>query len=266
MTNGWFRNYGQDQRQRSHWRNAQRKAWKNEQKVIRRWEGDADRYYRAQYSRPSYYPTYPPIDVWRGGFLRSIVFGVSVNRPGGFHAAAYYSRGYYPYGIPYTVNYNGPYYRPRPAYRRTVTTAYYGGDPYAYDPVYAAPEYYPTDYVAEAGLPYLTDTSVGGFVTSFFSKLVALGYNQGYIDAQNARTYGYEETYYEDTYDPYVYVEDNYQDIGYDPYSCLAQNRRYLREGYEQGYRDALEGEDRFALYNDGGSVDLVSVLVGVTL
>lgn len=262
---GWFKNYSRNRSQLAHRRNAERKAWKNERKAIRRWERSADRYYRAQYRNDSYYPTYPPIDVWRGGFLRNVVFGVSLNRPVGLHASMFYSRGCYPYGIPYAVGYNGPYYRPQPVYRRAVTTTYYGSDPYSYDPVYAAPQYYPTDYVAEAGLPYLTDTSVGGFVTSFFSKLVALGYNQGYIDAQNDRLYGYDDVAYNDPYDPYVYVEDNYQDIGYDPYSCLAQNRRYLSEGYEQGYQDALAGDAQPAYYDDT-SVDLVSVLVGVTL
>jgi hypothetical protein len=110
---------------------------------------------------------------------------------------------------------------------------------------------------------------MGGFLGRLFSELIAFGYNQGFRDAQYLRSNGYSRVrYYQDPYDPYVYTSQDvvFQDIGYDPYSCFSENRRYLSEGYELGYRDALYGRTEYDPYAYGGNLDLVSALIGSSL
>ena len=153
-------------------------------------------------------------------------------------------------------------------------------DPYVPYVTYSANDYgytsygtpYYADYYADnVGLPYLaTSSSVGGFVGRMFSELMAYGYNQGYRDALYARSNGYNTRYFDDPYDPYVYTPETvvYQDIGYNPYSSFGENRRYLSEGYELGYRDALYSRNQYDPYNNYGAnnVDLVSALISAVI
>ena len=108
----------------------------------------------------------------------------------------------------------------------------------------------------------------GGFLGRLFTELIAYGYNQGYSDALYARSAGYQTRYISDPYDPYVYVDEyqGFEDVGYDPYSCIGENRRYLSEGYELGYRDALYGQTDYDPYYENGNVDLISALITTAL
>ena len=81
--------------------------------------------------------------------------------------------------------------------------------------------------------------------------------------------YLYNNQYYQD---PYAYESAysdrgySYQDIGYDPYSSLDQNRQYLSEGYQLGYRDALNSRNQPLALNNVGGGDLISLLLGNVL
>lgn len=265
----WPNNYGDDRSREVHQRNAEKKALKDERKAYKKWakenkkwakeryKNSDDYYERSRYDGYGNYRT--PIETRRTGFLRSIVESVFSNNARNYYEPQY--RGY-DYGIPYAPDYNGSYYEPYPTYQRAPNDRYYGSQQYPYDPRDVGSTY-PASYANGIDLPFLTDSPVGGFIANFFGRLVELGYNQGYIDAQNTRSNGYDETYYPDRYDPYVYDADGYQDIGYDPYSSLGENQRYLNEGYELGYRDALDGQTQFDPYGNGGGVDLVSLLIG---
>ena len=124
----------------------------------------------------------------------------------------------------------------------------------------------PSYEAVNIGLPELSvSSSYGGFVSDFYGDLIAYGYDQGYKDALYARSNGYRTTRVAGPYDPYVYVEDDvvFEDIGYDPYSCFGERRRYLNEGYELGYRDAVYGSDPVDLDVENTNIDLVSILVG---
>jgi hypothetical protein len=106
-------------------------------------------------------------------------------------------------------------------------------------------------------------------VGRLFSELLAYGYNQGYQDALYARTNGYNTRYYADPYDPYVYVEEEvvFEDVGYNPYSCFGENRRYVSQGYELGYRDALYGRNQYdPYYYQTTDVDLISALISAVI
>ena len=106
----------------------------------------------------------------------------------------------------------------------------------------------------------VSELAGNSFVSELLSGFLTQGYDQGYIAGQYARDYGYDEEAY---YDPYAYNETNY-----DTYSInLAENRRIFSEGYEAGYRDALQARNDEAYYPyEDSQPDLVSLLVGNVL
>lgn len=96
------------------------------------------------------------------------------------------------------------------------------------------------------------------FVSQLVGSFLSQGYDQGFLAGQHAREYGYDDAMYND---PYAY-----QNGAYDPYSAsLGENRRYLSEGYELGYRDALNGNAMYDEQTVGGG-DLVGVLLNNVL
>ena len=233
--------------------------------------------------------------LWRDNILRNAIVNVAYGYQGSYYD--YYPRydSYY-YGVPYntsyfTVNYfvypqylsyygypaDPSYYDypPYPDYVDPYYSSYY--DPYGsdnYDPYYEYPaafyyDYQPFAYYTQAGYPDPFSNYEGGDYCSLpsnsyfdrslaanFGQLLASGYDQGYSDGLYARRENFGDRYY---YDPYVYAE-----IGYDPYSySLGENRHCLSEGYQLGYRDALNGTGgRYDPLNDG-NVDLISLLLG---
>jgi hypothetical protein len=283
----WPNNYGYQRSTEVHLRNDERKALREQSRIA------------ASYDRLNYRPSRVDVrrtDAWRDNILRSVVAsaintGVSYYSSPNYGYDYSYSQPYYPpsynsgyYPASYSSGYYPDYqYYPvyqYPAYTGTVT--YYNFyDPYDYsyssygysDPNYT--DYYadniglPGYYADDIGLPYLSgSSSLGGFVSRLFSELMAVGYNQGYQDALYTRTHSRRTSYlYEDPYDPYVLVQENVvEDVGYNPYSCIAANRRYVSEGYELGYRDALYGTTDYDPYYEGGNIDLVSALISATL
>ena len=166
---------------------------------------------------------------------------------------SYYNDGYYGY-IP-QYRYQPPYYTfgYAPTYAYYEPAAYYGYDQYAYQGV-------PYDYLAYGSLPYSDMTSLysGGLAAELIQRALGAGYYQGLLEGQMARRNGWGDDYY---YDPYLYEQ-----AMYDPYSSsMGECRRYMSEGYELGYRDALAGRDDFDLAR-GGDIDLVSMLLGSVL
>ena len=266
-----YKNYGQQRKAEVHARNAERKAWQNSSRTLGGYFTGGDQY--RDFGSRIYVRD---ADPWRDNILRSVVVSVLAND--GYSYSPWNTNGYYdPYHEPRYANYYeaypvysdaysvySEYYYPEGSYYNFYSP-YYVND-YVYTPVYYGGEPYYGDYFAnDLGLPYLsTSSSVGGFVGELFGDLVAYGYNQGYRDAMYARSRGYNTRYYDDPYDPYVYVEEDvvFEDVGYNPYSCFGLNRRYVSEGYELGYRDAIYGETEYDPYDDGSNIDLVSVMI----
>jgi hypothetical protein len=267
-----YKNYGQQRKAEVHARNAERKAWKDSSPSLGGYFTGGNQY--REYGSRIYVRDAEP---WRDNILRSVVVSVLAN-DGGYSYSPWYTNDYY--GSNYDPGYDN-YYEAYPVYSNSYSvysdyyypegsyynfySPYYVND-YAYTPVYYSGEPYYADYYAnDVGLPYLsTSSSLAGFVGNLFGELVAYGYNQGYRDAMYARSRGYNTRYYDDPYDPYVYVEEEvvFEDVGYNPYSCFGLNRRYVSEGYELGYRDAIYGETEYDPYDDGSNVDLVSVMI----
>jgi hypothetical protein len=217
------------------------------------------------YSQPYYYPQsygysgypygggyYPARSGFSGkDLIRNLIFSILGSQLG---LGDVFDQGYprYVYGIP-TSNQYDPYY---------TTAGYY--DPYnTYSTrPYAAAYYSPivTDpYLVRSDLPVeylLSSDPTDGFTRDTLSRLLAVGYEQGFNDGLMARRTAVRNRSY---YDPYAYQEDVY-----DPYSVsLGENRRCLSEGYELGYQDALRN-DRIAYANvQNAEVDLVSALIG---
>ena len=209
-TSGWqsYKNYGQWCSDEVHRRNAERKAWKDEQKAYR--------YYDRGYPRYSYQP----------------------------RNYTYYENNSYDY------RYRSP--RQERAERlRSLIANVLGSNDYLSG---AQPLYY-----GDRGLPFGNYSDLiggGGFVQQLLGNLLAVGYEQGYLQGQNARRAGYGTRYY---YDPYNSGTNYLSSVS------LGENRSCLSDGYELGYNDAL--------YNRGGSVldqdtnvDLVSLLLGNAL
>ena len=260
-SNAWPNNYGYQRSNEAHARNAERKALKDRART-------SDRYYDSRDYRQYGY-NYDQRDASRDSILRSVISRVLASDSGAYNYVPQYDG--YNYGIPYQpVYYGGGYYDQYPQYQSYSGTSpyYYDSQPYgyAYSQNYGDP-YYSNGYTSNPGIFNLSNSfSGGGFIGRLFSKLLALGYNQGYNDAQYARSNGYGDQYYQDPYvyqDSYGYQDDSYQNAGYDRYSCLAENRRYMSEGYELGYRDALNSRNQYDGYNNSGSGDLVSLLLG---
>ena len=270
----WPENYGHRRSAEVHDRNAERKALKEQAKRSRRYE---KRYYtpsRVDVRR---------FDEWRDDILRSVVSSaITVNTGPSYYSTPYYgndhsySAPYYPPA--YSSGYY-PVYQQYPAYTETVTYydfydpdhlySSYGYSDYSdYSDHYSDDIGLPSYYAEDLGLPLLSDSSMGGIIGRLFSELIAFGYDQGYQDALDARAVGQRDRfYYEDPYDPYILVDHEVvEDIGYNPYSCIADDRRYVSQGYELGYRDALYGTSDYDPYYDAGNIDLVSALIGASL
>ncbi len=303
-SNAWPNNYGQQRSSEVHARNAERKALKNQARTL---GGDYDgrdyrqdrniydlrntynqRYSydpRTTYNQPyAYVPrsTYDPRNFYqqrdsvRNNILRSVigmVLGNNNNDTGSYYNTPQYNN--YSYGIPYNPAYNGGgYYSPYQQYQNYGGAApYYSNyqtNAYPYSSNYGGGPLYSNRGASQTVVPLLANLfgSRGGFVGRLISQLLASGYNQGYQDAQYARTNGYGNQYYQD---PYAYQAASqpanaYSDIGYDPYSSLAENRQYLSEGYELGYRDALNTRNQSGLLGNSGGSDLISALLGSVL
>ena len=266
---GWPNNYGYDRSTEVHIRNADRKALKDQEKMMRAYSGRT--YSGGYYYQPNIVDV-RRTDGWRDNILRTVVSNViTTNTPGYYlpqYTTTYYTPSYYPSAYD-----NGAYYGSYQSYPYNYGTVtyynFYEPYDYSYSP-YSYENSYSSDYYAgDSGLPYLSgSSSIGGFVGRLFSQLITFGYNQGYRDAQYARTQGRRVRFYEDPYDPYVYTPQDitFEDVGYDPYSCSGENRRYLSEGYQLGYRDALYGTTQYDPYADGGNLDLISALIGSSL
>ena len=173
---------------------------------------------------------------WKEGLLRSIlsvVFG-----SGGGNDQSYAQPGY-------ANNYYEPYYS-----QPSNTT------------VYSAPDYYqgyPTNYNQTAyqtvgyGSPYIASGYSDSYSQDLIQRAAATGYCRGYADAQNAQRYGLA-----DQGDPY-----GYNDSGFGNYAVsFTEQQRLLSQGYELGYRDAMEERDQYGVGQNGGTLDLVSVLL----
>ena len=168
--------------------------------------------------------------------------------------ASYVDNRYYGY-IP-EYRYQPPYYTfgYAPTYAYYEPAAYYGYDQYSNGGI-------PYDYIADGSLPYddMVEIYSGGISAEIIQRALGTGYYQGILEGQAARQRGWGDRYY---YDPYVYEQTIY-----DPYSSsMGDCRRYLSEGYEMGYQDALAGRDEFDLAREGGDIDLVSMLLGSVL
>jgi hypothetical protein len=216
--------------------------------------------YNAYYDDGYYYGGYDNGLDWKSLLFRTVIsaFFSNGDNIGYFDPypqyATYYNDGYYGY-IP-QYRYQPPYYTfgYAPTYAYYEPAAYYGYDQFAYDEV-------PYDYIADGSLPYtdMVEIYSGGLAGELIQRALVTGYYQGLLEGQLARERGWGDDHY---YDPYLYEQ-----VLYDPYSSSMGNcRRYLSEGYEIGYRDALAGRDDFDLYEGGGDIDLVSMLVGSTL
>jgi hypothetical protein len=256
-------NYGLRRADEVHLRNAERRALKEQAKLQGRvFDEHLDRVVTIDRRR----------NHWHDNILRSVVYSVAGNAP------IYYVPQYQPayvYQEPSFYSYES--YGPQYYYPGTVVTTYDFYEPYSYSysgyssvvPYYDTSSYYGSYYPDVLDMPYLSGSSgFGDVVNRLFSQLVAYGYEQGYRDASIARSTGYVTEYFSDPYDPYVYVDPDvaFNDVGYDPYSCLGQNRRYISDGYELGYRDALYGESVIDPIYDDTNVDLVSALISSVL
>jgi hypothetical protein len=254
----WPNNYGAYRSAQVHERNGWRKAEKESRKDWRRYNDRSTGYYnRDQYvTGPTYY-SYDPYNVdrdyygyqddWRDNLLRSVIGNI-------FNSG----------GDPYYNNYQS--YVPRTIYRQVDEPAYYSpyvNDPYGYSTGNMDEPYYSDDLVSSLGFG---DSGFGGIVSRIFGELLAVGYDDGYQAGQYARSRGYRDnSVYYDPYDPYVYEDVAFENLDYNPYSCLAENRRYLSEGYELGYQDGLRDAGSRGGFDEygNGSLDLVSVLLG---
>lgn len=200
------------------------------------------------------YPQHRRTSVLR--YLIASVLGSNIGYNDNYYSQyqpAYYGGSYY------SVNYNGNYYDAYPQYQSYAAAPYYAnyqpygygyGPQYGYDPYYA-------DYNSYNQQPsyYTSSVQGGGFLQRLFSRLITLGYNEGYNDGLTARRAGYGDRYYAD---PYAYGDTSY--VTYS--NSLGENRRCLSDGYELGYDDALYNQPGSVRYQNG-NVDLVSVIIG---
>lgn len=183
-----------------------------------------------------------------------------------YSAYTTYSRYGYPYSA-YTTysSYGYPYSTYYPSYASYGDDYGYGYNDYGYDN-YGYSDYGYRNDSLYGGL--LNNLPVGdliqqlggnSFIGELLSGFLTQGYDQGYLAGQFARDNGYKDDYY---YDPYMV-----NDTSYDLYSSnLGENRRIFSEGYEAGYRDALNTrQDDYYPYEDR-QPDLISLLIGNTL
>jgi hypothetical protein len=138
------------------------------------------------------------------------------------------------YAQPNYANYNEPNY----------------SRPYYSQPNYSTPDYYQT---AGYGSPYARSGYSDPYSQDMIQRAAATGYSRGYTDGQNAQRYGWA-----DQGDPY-----GYNDSGFGNYAVsFTEQQRLLSQGYELGYRDAMEQRDQYGVGQNGGTLDLVSVLL----
>ena len=281
-SNVWRNNYGQQRSSEVHARNAERKALGNQARTLGgyypqdRNNYDSHNAYNQPYAydqRYSYDPrnTYQQRDSVRSNILRSVIGLVLGNNTG----SRYYAQPYNDssYGVPYNPAYNGGYYIPssqNQGYREPYYNNYQTNT-YPYASTYGGNQLYSNGGASQVVVPLLTSLlgSRGGFFGRLVGQLLASGYNQGYQDARYAQANGYGGRNYQDPYayeNTYSEPDYAYQNIGYDPYSSLAENRRYMSEGYELGYRDALNTRNQSFAFNNVGGGDLISLLLGSVL
>jgi hypothetical protein len=215
---------------------------------------------QSSYYDPYYYDGYDNGLDWKSLLFRTVISAFFSNGDNIGYAdpfpqyGSYYNDGYNGY-IP-EYSYQAPYYTfgYPPTYSYYEPAAYYGYDQFSYNEV-------PYDYISDGSLPYndMVEIYSGGLAGELIQRALVTGYYQGLLEGQQARNRGWGDEYY---YDPYVYEQ-----AVYDPYSSSMGNcRRYMSEGYELGYRDAPAGRDDFDLYDGGGDIDLVSMLIGSAL
>ena len=196
---------------------------------------------------------------WKSMLFRSVIAAFFGNGDNTGYLDPYPQYAYSNTGYGYEPAYSD-YYQPsrytfgyEPEYSYYEPAAYYGYDQYA---GYGIPQ---DGY--NGPLPYgdLQDIYSGGIAGELIQRALGTGYYQGLLEGQLARRRGWGDRYYND---PYLYEQ-----AIYDPYSTsLGDCRRYMSEGYEIGYQDALRGRDEFDLAQDGGDIDLVSLLLGNAL
>ena len=204
-----------------------------------------DYYYEDGYYGDDYYG-YNRGGDWKDALLRTVlavVFG-GVNDGYGYDDYDTYAS-YAPVDPYYTYNGYTPVYAPGGYYTSQPTWIY---SPATYDA---------TPY---SNTPYRSMIYADPYTRDVTRQALAVGYQQGFEDGRNSALY--EMSSYNDPYS-YGYGGSSI----YSSYSTsLAEREQYLREGYEMGYRDAMEDRDSYGLYEGGGSADLVNVLLGTVL
>ena len=264
--NSWPNNYGYERSREVHERNDERKAWKREEKANRRerrngsWYGNAypsDQYYYGENQNVYQYP-----ERQRVNYLRNVIvtFVSSLSNNGyddntypqyqqSYYSDPNYSNSYDNSGGNYSF-YNDNY----PQYQTFAAAPYYSDvQPYgsSYDPQYGFDPNYADDTYGYSS----SADSGGSFWQQLFSKLLTLGYNQGFDAGSNARRAGYGDRNYSN---PYVY--DDNDTMLYS--NSLGENRRYMSDGYELGFEDALYDQPE-SLGDSNGIVDLISMFLG---
>lgn len=242
---GSYRNYGQYRSEEVHRRNDRRKNGYDSD-----WRYDQDWSDRRPYGYSSVNR-----DVLRDNILRAVVSQV-FNGGGAYYPIPQSARGY-----------DSPYnYVDRQGYDATRYTGYPADARYRNSPIYADEPFYADDIVENLGGTLANDSSVGGFVSRIFRELLAYGYNDGYQAGQYARSSGANNNGYSDPYGSNVYDNVSFDNANYSPYSSLAENRRYVSEGYELGYQDGLREQSAQNEFGSNNAVDLVSMLLGNVL
>ncbi len=244
----------------------QQRQIKAQIKAQRQYQRDQTRYARSQY--PSYSsPAYQYDDnyyanqdynggsSWKAQILPLLI--ANIFGGGGFDQSGLSNQGYYSSA----QNVNQYRYRNHQVgYAPNSYEPSYGGygydDQYSYDqPGFDSGSILSSLPIAEIIEQY---TGENEFVSGLIGSFLTQGYDQGIVAGQNARQYGYTEAQYNNPY--------TYENGVCDPYSAsVGDNRRYLSEGYEQGYRDALAGNSNYEDGNSTGS-DLVGVLLNSVL
>lgn len=233
-----YRNYGQWRSSQVHRRNAirreMRRDWREDRRD-RRYDQRRSMYRMSRYYQRNYQPRYNVNYAYYGGRDR-------------------YREQYYIPDVSYI-------YAPQPRYVQPVYSTYYAPQ---YD-VYQPYQQYDDGYYGGgsslqnvlAVLPIgelVSQVAGDSFVGEMISGFLTQGYDQGYNVGEYARSNGYSD--YQPMSPAYSYA-GSYS-------TSIAENRRIYSEGYEQGYRDAMERRD-YELSVDQ-SPDLVSLLVGNVL
>ncbi len=254
----------------------QQKFFKEQTKAQRQYQKDQQRYARntyGSYSAPvygydnNYYADQSGYDrgsSWKGQILPMLIAnmfgGGSDTYNTGFPQDRYARTNLDPYNYQYRQPAYAREYNYGPSYDSSYNNNYGYNDPYAYNQQgFDTGGVLSSLPIAEIIAQY---TGENEFVSGLIGTFLSQGYDQGLIAGQDAREYGYTEAQYNDPY--------TYQNGAYDPYSVsIGENRRYLSEGYEQGYRDGMRdayaGNQNYDQGNSGGS-DLIGVLLNSVL